>query len=186
MAKRMIAADGTQRFPLLDDSNNSQITVDLAHFKLHHGDSFVVTDIVESLTTTKKWMLTTADSLSLPHMIFDDNTTGESSIIITEGGDRIGTTSIIPVNRNRSSANTTGVVVHRDVSGGTTDGDVVIYSNRKGSTGNPSRGQTPGAPRGIQEFVLKPDTKYLIAVTTYADVFTTLDLNWYDNVKRTG
>jgi len=100
---------------------------------------------------------------------------------LTEGADRTGTNLLTAINRNRASSTAATMVVHRAYSGGTTDGATTVKTTRVGATGVASRTAEAGESRGDEEFVLKANTKYVLAVTTYADVYVSLDLDWYEH-----
>ena len=106
------------------------------------------------------------------------------SVVITEGADRTGSTLITTINQRRvgtPTANTT--IVHRGIdipSPDTgTDGATIISSVRVGATGQGSK--TVEGGRGVEEFILKQDTKYVIAVETFANIYVTLHIDWYEH-----
>ncbi|GAG00920.1 unnamed protein product, partial [marine sediment metagenome] len=111
--------------------------------------------------------------------------TGECLAVVTEGSDRTGSDVVASVNRNRvGTPNTSGVVVNSTVASGSTDGTVTLINHRSGATGQASKTVATGGARGTNEFPLKPNTKYIISVTTYADVWVSVNLNWYDHISN--
>lgn len=167
-----------------DEITEILMGISTAHSHIHHGDSFVVTDVQNLSTTTVKWMVTTPNVTRWAHMLIDIDCTGEMQILITEGADRIGTTTLISHNRNRNNTTTNaGLVIHRGTSGGTTDGATALWTHRSGASSLGALAASPGQARG-EEFVLKQNTKYVIAVTTYANVYVTFDLDWYEHTDR--
>jgi len=167
-----------------DSSTHALETIDYAHHEIHSGSSFVVTDVQSVSTTTQKWMVTTPNTTKWAHMIFNIECTGELLAVVTEGADRTGTTGLTEINRNRNSGGAATVAVHRDVSSGTTDGAVTMGSVRSGATGVGSKTISAGGSRGTNEFVLRQNTKYVVSVTTYAAVFVTLRLDWYEHTNK--
>lgn len=139
---------------------------------------------MQAVNGTQKWMVTTPNSKKYAHMIFDALCTGEMLMVVTEGADRTGTTKLTPINRNRvgTPAEAT-VVVHRDVEiAGDTDGEVTIKNIHLGITDQPTSETSEN--RGRNEYVLKPDTKYIVAITTIAAVTVSLHLDWYEHKDR--
>jgi hypothetical protein len=114
-------------------------------------------------------------------MIFALQCTGELLVVVTEGADRVGTTRLTTINHNRNCTSTGETLVHRGVTGGTTDGATTVYTVRVGATGLGARAEVPGMDRAVNEFVLKQNTKYVITVTTYAAVQVSLELDWYEH-----
>jgi len=154
--------------------------VSSAHYKIHEGSSFQVRDVQNINTTTQKWMITTPDSKTYAHILFNVFCTGEMSVLVTEGADRAGTTVLTPINRRRVGTPAAAtVVVHRDVSGGATDGAIELEKVRVGATDKFSAAISEH--RDQNEYVLKPNTKYVMVITTYADVHVSLHLDWYEH-----
>ena len=166
----------------VDKTTQQQVAIDDPHHHLHEGHAFLCFDVLNVDETTQKWMITTPDSAVVPHMVFEVEGTGEISILITEGADRIGSTALSYVNRNRlGSPPSSDVVVHRGITGGSTDGATEIENIRSGISGQGGKSVSAGGSRGVNEFNLARDTKYVIAVETFADIYVTLHLDWYDH-----
>jgi len=168
----------------LDASTEAQITITYGHHELHDGTAYSCSDVVNVSSTTQYWMVTTPDTTAWAHMIFDAECTGEMLLTITEGADRTGTTALSKINHNRNSANTSGLTMHRGYSAGTTNGAVTLRSTRVGSTGVGSKTISGGGLRGQNEYILKQNTKYIIAATTYANVYVSLHLEFYEHTDR--
>lgn len=170
---------------IIDSVSGAAVSITHSHHEVHEGGAFTVSDVQSVDTTTIQWMITTPDSLKYSHMVFDMMSTGEMQMIITEGADRTGTNALVEVNRCRvGTPDVATTIVHRGASGGSTDGSVII-SFRGGATGLGANTGTPGGGRGENEWVLKPNTKYIITVTTYATVFVTAHFDWYEHVDLT-
>lgn len=168
---------------MFDVTTGSQVVVSHDEKKLGDGGCFKIDDLQNVSTTTKKWMVTTPNTKVYARMIFDILCTGEMLTLITEGADRTGTTLLTPINRNRVGTPAAAtVVVHRDISGGATDGATPIKTFRLGATDKFSA--LPGEAQGRRGYVLKPNTKYVISVTTYGNVYVTMRLHWCEHVDR--
>jgi len=156
------------------------------HHEIHAGSSFTVDDVQNINTDTEQWMITTPDTTKNTHMLFNIEATGEMLVVITEGADRTGTNALVEINRRRvGTPNVAATTVHRAVSDGTTDGAITIFSKRSGSTNAGGQSGTPGGARGTNEFILKQNTKYIVTVTTYADIYVSTQLDWYEHADVT-
>jgi len=167
-----------------DNATNAIKTIAYEHHEIHGGSSFVVSDIQNVDTTNMVWMITTPNTTKWGHMLFAFDCTGEMSIVVTEGADRTGTNALTAINRDRNSLTAATVTAHRAVSGGTTDGATTIFSHRSGATGVASKTLTSGGLRGSNEFILAQNTKYIITVTTYANVWVTATFDWYEHTNK--
>ena len=165
----------------VDESTGALVTITQAHHEVHEGDQYLVTDSQNLDTTTMLWQVTAPNTAIEPHIVFDIECTGEMLIVITEGSDMTDGTAMAEVNRNRRSVNTATTIVTRTPTGGTTVGTTVISTARSGATSIASKTIASGAARGTNEFVLKINTKYVISVTTFADVWVSLHLDWYEH-----
>lgn len=167
-----------------DDVSDAVKVIPFEHDKVHDRELFSIDDVQNIDTTTVKWLITTANSNKLAHMIFNAECTGEMSILVTEGADRNGSNALDIINhyRDMPSQNPTSVVtMHRGIAAGSTDGATTILNKRVGATGVASKTVSAGGTRAANEFILKRNTKYVVAITTYADVWVTFEPVWYEN-----
>lgn len=165
----------------IDDVTNALTTIEYDHHEVHEGNMYSVSHVQSVDTTSFKWQVTTPNTDKLAHMIFNLECIGELLATITEGSDRTDGTALAEVNHNRASSNTAGVVVTHTPTGGSTDGATTIFAIRSGATGTASKTIAIGARRGVNEFILKKNTKYVIAATTYAASYVSLELSWYEH-----
>jgi len=161
---------------LKDTHAQSLRVIEADHSRIHEEVHYVVPDVQNVATTTMKWMITTPDSDIQMHMLFEIECTGEMLVLITQGADRTGTTALSKMNRYLSSTRVSSASIHRGTSGGTTDGADVLYNKRVGATGP----RSPGNIGRGNEFILKRNTKYVVSITTFADVYVSLNLDWYE------
>jgi len=173
---------GNIRMLKIDKIADSLITIPFEHHEVQEGDSFTICDVQSVSTTTMKWLITTPNSLKYSHVIFDIQCTGEATILITEGADRTGVNVLDAINRRRVGTPTVATLTAKRVtSAGSTDGATTIENRRVGATGVGSKTVSSGGARGVNEYILKPNTKYVISVTTYAAVYVTMCLDWYEH-----
>ncbi len=169
---------------MIDIISGANVAIEYDHHEVHHGHSFKLDDVQTVSNTTQKWMVTTPDSKKYAHMIFDALCTGQMRMTVTEGADRAGTTLLTPINRNRVGTPAAAtVVVHRGASEGDNDGTTTIKDIHLGITDQPTSETSEN--RGRNEYVLKPNTKYVIAITTIAEgAVVSLHLDWYEHKDR--
>ena len=185
MATGGIIGNEIWRPAALDASTHALEVINYDHHEIHGGSSFVCLDLRNVSTATFKWQVTTPNSTKYSHMVFDLDCTGEMTVLVTEGSDRTDGTALVELNRRRvGTPKVAGTIVTHTPTGGTTDGTTVLINHRSGSTGVGSKTISSGGLRGGNEFILKPNTKYVISVTTYADVWVTLDLDWYEHTDK--
>jgi hypothetical protein len=178
---------GKQEFPYnsghgIDETTGSVITIDYAHHEIHEGDSFTVSDTLACNTTTVKWMIVTPNTTKYAHLVFDLSSSGEATFLVTGDADRTAGTALTTFNRRRvgTPASST-VTVSRTPTDGGTDGATILFSKRSGITGVGSKSIEGANAREFNEWILKPNTKYIVSITTYADVYATCKLDWYEH-----
>ena len=182
---QIIGSDGVADGIKIDSSTSTISTTSYEHHEIHAGSSFTTCDVQNVDTTTLKWMVTTPNTTKYAHMIFDFQCTGELLITITEGADRVGTNDLAEVNRRRVGTPTAATAaIHRAYTGGTTDGATTIEKKRIGATGVGSKTVSAGGNRGQNEFILKPNTKYIISAQTFANVYVTACFDWYEHTDN--
>ena len=160
-------------------------TIEYEHHEIHSGSSYTVSDVQNVDDTTILWMITTPAGTKYTHIIPSIECSGEFLVTETEGSDYTGGTSLAVINRNRvGTPSVAGTIVTRTPAAGTTLGAVTLRTERVGATSVAGKTVSSGNSRGSSEFVLKPATKYIISVTTFADVYVTLRLDWYEHVDR--
>jgi hypothetical protein len=171
--------------PTIDRTTGALNTIEYEHHEIHGGRSFTVSDTVVADTTTVKWMIVTPDTLRYSHLIFTLTCTGEALYLVTEGADRNPGVALTVVNRRRTGTpNAAGTTVSRTPVGGATDGAVTLFSMRNGITNVASKNIEGGEARATNEWILAPNTKYIVSITTYAAVYATCVLDWYENIDR--
>jgi hypothetical protein len=178
--------DSTYQSPRLDAITHVLEVIDYAHHEIHAGSSFTVSDTVACNTTTVKWMIITPNSTTYAHLVFHLAATGEATFLVKGDADRTAGTALACQNRRRvGTPAASTVTVSRTPTGGTTDGATTLFSIRDGVTGVGGKSVQAGEGRESQEWILKPNTKYVVSITTYADVFATMKLDWYEHADRT-
>ena len=173
------------RNPDTNPSTGAVKTIEYEHHEIHGGSSFTTSDVQLVETTTLRWMITTPAGTKYTHIIPSIECSGEFLVVETEGSDYTGGTPLAVINRNRvGTPNVAGTIATRAPTAGTTLGAVTLRTERVGATSVAGKTVSSGASRGASEFVFKPATKYIISITTFADVYVTLRLDWYEHADK--
>lgn len=162
----------------IDSSTHAIKTIPYEQSEINAGSSWVCTDVVNVDTTSQTWIVAVPVTTAYPHMIFSGSSTGEMQFAVTEGATSTSSTVVWGANRNRTltpASSTT--VVYRTATGGH-NGNTTIFTKRVGTSS--TVGWATDA-RGTNEFILNSNTLYVVTATTYADVYVTLELNWYEH-----
>jgi len=159
-------------------------TIDHVSYAVHLGCAYIMSDVQSVSTTTQKWLIITPNTTEWAHMNFSIECTGEMYVVVTEGADRTTGTELTPINHNRNITATAEVRVLRGATGGTTDGATTIFAERVGSTtSGPFGGGGLGKGGNAREFLLRQNTRYVVSVTTYAAVYVSLELDWFEHTN---
>lgn len=187
---RTVATDPSNptRTAELDNLFKVPIFIDVAHHEIHEGDSFslFISDLGAADTEQVQLYFVTPNTSELIHIVVSTYGSGSHVLTITEGitysaGGTAGTAR----NRNRNSANTSACTLKTGSDGGadliTYTGGTVIWSETSGA----GRLQA-GSTRGIQEWILKSNTAYIIETTNSAGSPAVLDMNavWYEHTSE--
>jgi len=97
-----------------------------------------------------------------------------------EATDRVGTTLQACVNSNRNSTKVNTTTVHKNQSGGTTDGTKLCM--RRAGSGN----QLSGDVGSKSERILKQNTKYIVRLTNLTAVVNnaSIEFDWYEHTSN--
>jgi hypothetical protein len=177
------ADDNEKLTPLSEEEFEEPISgaievIDAPHGEIHYGRHFVSSgQEVLGLAATKIFLITTPNSEVYTHITPPKlRSTGESNVAFYEEPTTSAAGSVVGMfNRNRNSDNVNASVL--TVAPTVSNNGTKIFEQHIGSGQN---GQ--GESRGESEFVLKPNTKYLIIITSEAasnDVSWVID--WYEH-----
>lgn len=176
--------DTTYQVPRIDATTHTLEIITAEHANIHKGISYSVADTVALDTATAYWMVETANTTTYAHFIFTLTATGEATFLVTEGADRDKGDILPAINRRRISPSTAGTIVSRTPTGGSTDGQIILFSMRNGITNVASKNVEGGEARAVNEWILAPGTKYIVSITNYVAGYVTCLLNWYEHEDR--
>jgi hypothetical protein len=166
-----------------DVTTRAGLSIQVPGWKIHTGQHYIASDIQSVSTTTYKWGLTTPAGSTKSYLIWGLHCTGEVKFEFIEnpttysGGSAWGS-----YNHDRSSVNTAGITLLKGI---TYTGGNVIDCFRNGSTAGGIAAQDALSQREELEYILLPSEQYVFAVETFAAVYVTLRLNWYEHLPLT-
>jgi len=167
---------------MIDEYTRTPINIGYPHSRIHAGNSFFAQVIDDSMAADDVLMLllVTADSDDWVHLIWGVNVTAESKIEFFEGVTYSSAGSdVTPVNRNRNSANTSATTAKKNPT--ITDNGTLLETLFCGTTGLHLTESSNS--RNENEWILKPDTKYLLKVTALGSMKARLYGNWSEHTS---
>jgi hypothetical protein len=141
----------------------ARIGIDLAHQTIHSGKHFFYSDSIELGAAAIQVYLLTVPAAAYPHVLIFLEGSAVTTFELYEGADRTGTTAQTTYNNNRNSATAAKMTIHKDVSGGTTDG-VLLAKSKGGASGGQFRSGSRAGNN--EEYILEAGTKYIIKITS--------------------
>lgn len=153
------------------------VTIDQPHHQLHEGERFVSTHAAATVNTNGTCIVHIKTGANYSHLVYDVFGTNVYTIQFYEAPTVTGNgTSVAVLNRNRNSAKvTTTTMLHTPTTtalGTSLEGPLYIGSGQS---------KVGGTTRGQNEWLLKPNTSYLVHVTSRGDANSlTVFADWYD------
>ena len=170
-------AIGNLRPGIIDPKTGVLIGIDYEHHSVHEAFHFNYFDsITLGSGASQVYLLETGNRFV--HFQKSVLHSALSTIDVYEGADRVGTTLQTAFNNQRNSILTPEMMIHKGISGGTTDG-TLLQNYSFGFASAFSR--LGGDSRNQEEVVLKINTKYLmrVASSTNGQLFV-VNFNWYE------
>lgn len=163
----------------LDSVSGKQVVIDFPHHKEHDGDAYLAWDR-EDLSNAQvfNYSLITPDTTKWVHFILEAISEKEMFVQMWEAATLTAGTALTAYNKNRNSSTTAKATVTSTPTSITT-GSVLLMEDQWGS------GKEGGGSRGLEEFILKQNTKYLIRFTnlTANANFLSVHFNWYEHTS---
>jgi hypothetical protein len=166
----------------LDSATEALITMSYAHHEIHAGSHFFTGSHLElGNGATHDILFVTPDNAKLSHMTFTLSTaigavfTYYEEVVATGNG-----TPLIVVDRNRNTKNVAGTTFFHSPTGLSNLTEII-------GDGAIGAGRTAGGTiRDSNEFVLVPNTKYLIRLTNTETTANEFDwfFDWYEHEDR--
>lgn len=167
---------------LLESETYAVKTIDYAHHEIHSGSSFFVWDRQDlSNGAVFDYTVITPNTTKWAHFVLEAVSESEMCVQMYEDPTLSANgTAMVEYNKNRNSSKTatTQVLYTPTV---TSVGTTVIFEDQWGSGR-----KIGGGSRGVEEWILKQDTKYLVRftnLTTNAN-FLSVHFNWYEHSNK--
>jgi len=163
---------------LTDKLTNATITIELEHYMIHEGKMFSYS-IVDHNIGVNEWInvtMITPNTNKLIHLKFEGSNSLASDFIFYENliNSTVGT-RIYGFDKNRETNNTHSVILYLGQTG--SGKGLQLYNNHM-QTGK----GIGGIAKTDNEWVLNPNTKYLIAIKSEViNNEATLLINWYEH-----
>lgn len=164
----------------LDPSTFAAAQIDYAHHEIHEGDAYQGGYLVDlGNAAALNLLLTTPNSAKRLHCTVEVVSESEVEAGLYEDANASGGTAITVFNRNRNSASATGATLTHTPTI-TTDGtriDAWHFGSGRG---------VGGSERGVEELLLKQNSKYLLRVTnaTATNNQVQVHLHWYEHTDK--
>lgn len=157
--------DGQVHSLAMDASSHGIIVIDHAHHEIHSGDAFRYIDAITlGSGATQDYLLTVPNTTKWPHFTFSVDGTAVTTVEVFRATDKVGTTLQTTFNADENNLTiTAGLLIHKGVSGGTTDG-TSIYKYSSGTATGASKSE--GVAAYSSERILRQNTKYLFRITS--------------------
>lgn len=165
----------------VDTLSESLRMIDVFHSEVHEGKGFGISHFFSAVADkTTAQMLVRAHGVT-PHIEISVGAGGDAYVLFMQGltASGAGTTKSAPVNRNRTSSNTSGVSVFHTPVVTTYSGTTLISNYIPGGARNSAGGGSMGERN---EWVLKNGTTYVIAVRNIAGSTKNIAIqtSWYE------
>ena len=179
------SGDGETDQVRIDGVTNSLQVLDHTHHEIHSGEHYYIQGYLELASAATHYVkLVTPNTAKWAHFIFEIKSTGICTSYFDEAatGGMTGGTSVIPINNNRNSANTSGIVLTSGVTVATS------YTKRLESSKWGANGfkETIGGGSGREdELVLKQNTTYLRTfLSGAASNIIQFKASWYEHESK--
>lgn len=184
-AIKIFNTDDRPRGLNIDDSTGGLAILDYGHHEVHAGSAYHAevssADLGAETGDHIQITLKTPDTTKQIHMIADAYGSGEILFSMREAptGGNVGTTALVPFNKNRNSdGETVCTKVYQATTVGT--GGKLLVNSYVGA----GKDKIGGASRGRSEWILKRNTVYTFRVYAVAAITAYLLLDWYEHTPK--
>lgn len=163
-----------------DALSDGIVILENAHHEIHDGNHYHVSGF-ESKNDTQTIIFGMSIPVdTYPHFIRQIRGTSQLEVALYEDSGYTGGSSVTPINSNRNSSNTPGMVLTKDPTIVTSGS--LIASESSGLAGeNPAKSDIQASASRETEFILKDDSKYLLIITSRdASNVISYEINWYE------
>jgi len=177
---------------IIDRSTNALKVIPYEHYEIHAGSHYQLYDVFD--LPADDWIdmrFVTADTAKWPH--FDPLVSGEAGLElwIYEGVTiNAAGTAVTPINRNRNSANTSGMTMSYVIAtteAGLNTSTAIAGANQIGHAKIGSGKSSGGDVQSRNENMLKQNTAYTIRIHSLdnsATRYVNFQLTWYEHTNK--
>ena len=168
-----------------DGATSSLIGIAQAHSEIHQGKSFTASFTAEIGDGVEQFVRFSTPSTTLrAHMVLSIRGALAATVFLYEDTDYLhDAASVLPAhNRDRNSVNTAEMVLSTSPS--SSGQGTEIWASGWGAAGQGNFPGSGGGERGINEWLLKGDTAYLLRfVSGAASNRIAIELDWYERIR---
>ncbi|MCK5017429.1 MAG: hypothetical protein KAS32_10215, partial [Candidatus Peribacteraceae bacterium] len=176
----------TERIPAIDDWTNAQIGIDFPHHEVHEENHYYIEGWVELDTDDTLFVkLVTPDTVVWSHFKWDIGGTGITITTFDEvaTGGMTGGSGVTPLNNDRNSSNTSGMVLTSGVTNA--DSYTTRIGNTKFGTATSPQRAIGGSSGREDEIILKQNTTYLRTFISESDNnYVSFKAFWYEHTNK--
>jgi len=180
---QVVDADGD--IVTIDSVSRAITVIDMTHHEMHEGDHYYMEGFVTLANGgTFYAKLVTPDSAKWTHLIWDIVSSGILETNFYEGasGGMTGGDVVVPLNSNRNSTNTSGLVITSGVTVATDKG-LKVSSKKVGGTG--FKTVSGGTAERSDELILKQNTTYFREfISGSDDNVISFRATWYEHTNK--
>lgn len=177
--------DSTYQVPRVDSTTHTLQTIDYVHHEIHDGNHYYMEGFVTLNDAQTLYVkLVTPDTAKWAHFTWHIDSSGILETNFYEGaiGGMAGGTNMVPLNNNRNSLNTSGIVITSGVTY-PTDNGTKVASKKVGGTG--FKTTVGGAFDRSNELILKQNTTYFREFISGSDSnIISFRASWYEHENR--
>ena len=166
----------------MDKYTRSIQTIEYEHHEIHAGSSFTCSYDAEIANGANlDLLIVTPNTTSWAHLTYEIDVELETQMYLYEAPTATAAANpVVAYNRDRNNITAATVVVTHTPTG-ITPGTTIIRSHHLGSGK-----QWGGGARGVHEFILKQNTKYLFRLTnaTVSNNWMSVKLDWYEHTNQ--
>lgn len=182
-----LISDTELKIVRIDSSTHDLITITQAHHEIHGGRHFTYTynDVDFDIADEFSMLIITPATDRYTHLFIDVTAALDTIVILNEDSTHTANITQTAYNNNRNSGNVAGMTINTHSNDGINGLPIFTTTFGINTGGGANKIAGGGQTRQDSEWVLKPNSKYLIVVSTATDDSTlAVILKWYEHVDR--
>jgi hypothetical protein len=172
----------------VDDSTESLQVIQYEHHEIHSGSHYHCDSFVDlSINNVYDLQITTPDTTEEQHLVGYISCESETLFEVYEDVTiNVAGTTLIPVNNNRRSVNTSNIILSgiSNTNTANANADTAVVGATLLLTGKIGAGKDGGSRDRNSETILKRNTKYTIRFTASVAGYVDYTLSWYEHTPN--